>query len=261
MTDASRYEAWQAAARAPAATCPLDLAVAASRGLGNPALLVRALGVEPVYLRAQGGAVATSHVVHDDGSTTRYAHVFSTPLRLTSGWPEATTEGTITEVLLPRLVPGLPEGAGVRLDPDLPGEVVLDPDDLVEVVATAMGHPTRSALTPVEGEALRMEPGPDGHTALDARVLAALGARWPGARVRRAALTLEGLGGRTWPVLDVQVGDPLAAGVVEAAAGVPVVVVVDGEPAPLVEHLMNVGGATNDTWRLLGGAPGRGVAT
>lgn len=191
--------------------------------------LVRALCVEDV------------HVVVEDGDQLRtsrrdgvdFVHVHST--RDGAEADRATRTGT-TEVRAVRLPPWLltlAPGTGVRLDPGSPGEVVLDAALVRLLVATGAGTPTPSALTPTADERLVPGTGPAATTELDRAVRARVTGR-----LRRCEVSLDGVGGTDWPVYVVD-GDGRApqevADAVGEAAGRPVVVLVDGQPAWVAE--------------------------
>ena len=216
---------WQQVGTADRVLSTLDLARTVSRHAGSIFPLVRALCVEEVYLEPTGdGTVASSSA---DG--VRYVHAFTSPARLAATLSVRDDRISMQAVLLPDALGRLPEGVGVRLDPGTEAEVVLEPDVVRLLRATAAGIPTPAALTAVEGEELRFATGPDEVTALDRAVRGAV----PG-RVQRYVADLDGVGGRTWPVYRVD-GSGLelldAVDRVEQAAGAPVVTVVDGQPA------------------------------
>ena len=230
------WESWQQAARDPGTSGVLDLVrhVVAS-GAGD-SILVRALTVVPVYVDLVDGEVATSWA---DGE--HYVHVWSTPVRLTTSKGPDDTEISLTELLLPDLVERLAARTGVRIDPGLESELVVPPRLVEDVVLTSRGAPTAAALTPVEGEELRVERGPEDLTDLDEAVLQATRAVAPEAEISRACATLDGIGGRIWPVYLVA-GTHADAAVLDAAirdAAFPArpLILVDGEPARLADHL------------------------
>lgn len=229
------YDRWQQVARDPAVSSVLDVVRrAASDGPGS-SMVVRALGVVPVYVDLSLGEVATSRSGEED-----YVHVWSTPVRLTSARAREDTALSVTEVVLPELLLRLARPVGVRIDPDLESEIVLPPTLVEQVLLTARGVPTPAALTAAEGEELRVETGPEGVTDLDARVLAAVLEHNPTAVVERAAATLVGIGGRVWPVYSVTGAvetDPVVDGRVQQAAQVPLIVLLDGRPEPLAALL------------------------
>lgn len=230
------YDAWQQVARSSETSAVLDVARNVVRATGGWSLLVRTLSVTPVYVRVGPSSLVETSVA--EGGT--YVHVHSTPVRLTAGLDPGIEELTVREVLLHELVEAAPGRLGARIDPGLETELVMDPDVVDEVRAVAAGVPTRSALTPVEGEELRVERGPEEVTHLDDRVLEALGTVEPRTRVTRAVAQLAGIGGRTWPVYSVTgAGDTGAVREVLAqVVARPLVLLVDGEPRPLAEHLV-----------------------
>lgn len=230
------WERWQEAARDPGTSGVLDLVrhVVAS-GAGD-SILVRALAVVPVYVDLAGGEVATSWAGGE-----RFVHVWSTPVRLTTSKGPAATEISLTELRLPDLVDRLAPGVGVRVDPGLESELVVPPRLVEDVVLTARGAPTTAALTPVEGEELRVERGPEELTDLDEAVLEATRAIAPDAVVTRACATLDGIGGRVWPVYVVAGAhagaDALDVAIRDAAYPARPLTLVDGEPSRLADHL------------------------
>jgi len=199
-------------------------------------ILVRALAVTPVYLRvAEEGRVETSRADDEE-----YVHVYSSPLRLTAGLAADVEELTIQEAFVADLVQRAGGRLGVRIDPGLASEQVVPPAMALEVLSVAAGLPVRAALTAGEGEELRIEKGPDEVTDLDRRVRKVVVDANPAAMITRAAATLVGIGGRTWPVYSVSsiVQDPMAlSDAVQRAAGVPIVLLVEGRPAQLAELL------------------------
>ena len=227
------YDRWQHAARDPGMSSVLDVVRSAASHDPRSSLMVRALGVVPVYVDLVARELATSRSGEEE-----YVHVWSTPVRLTTALAREESALSITEVALPDLLVRLAAVVGVRIDPDLESEIVLPPALVEQVLLTARGVPTPAALTPVEGEVLRVETGPEGVTDLDARVRSAVLERNSEAGVRRAAATLAGLGGRVWPVYSVSGAvepDPALSERVQRAAGVPIVLLVDGRPERLAE--------------------------
>ncbi|GAB3993009.1 hypothetical protein [Nocardioides marmoraquaticus] len=101
------------------------------------------------------------------------------------------------------------------------------------LVAAGAGTPTPSALTPAPDERLVPGRGPAETTELDRAVRATVSGR-----LRRCEVSLEGVGGTDWPVYVVD-GDGRApqqvAEAVGEAAGRPVVVLVDAQPAWVAE--------------------------
>ena len=230
------WERWQEAARDPRASGVLDLVRHVVGSGAGDSILVRALTVVPVYVDLVDGEVATSWA---DGE--HYVHVWSTPVRLTTSKGPGDTEISLTELLLPDLVERLAAGVGVRVDPGLESELVVPPGLVEDVVLTSRGAPTSAALTPVEGEELRVERGPGELTDLDEAVLEATRAIAPDAVVTRACATLDGIGGRIWPVYVVAGAHgraaALDAAIRDAAYPVRPLTLVDGEPARLADHL------------------------
>lgn len=230
------YASWQELARSSQTVAMLDVVrnvIAASRPWP---LLVRALAVLPVYVRPdQDGRVATSRSGDEE-----FLHAYSSPVRLTAALDRADRELTIQEVFVADLVDGAAGPLGVRIDPGLETEVIVPPAMAQEVLAVASGLPVPAALTPAEGEELRVEAGPEQLTDLDRRIRDAVHDHAPGARIVRAAATLAGLGGRLWPVYSISSAaqSPMSvSGVAQRAAGVPLVLVVDGRPEQLAELL------------------------
>ena len=232
----SAWERWQEAARDPGTSGVLDLVRHVVASGSGDSILVRALAVVPVYVDLADGEVATSWA---DGE--RFVHVWSTPVRLTTSKGPADTEISLTELLLPDLVERLDAGVGVRIDPGLESELVVPPRLVEDVVLTARGAPPAAALTPVEGEELRVERGPEELTDLDEAVLEATRAVDPDAVVTRACATLDGIGGRIWPVYVVSGARAeavaLDTAIREAAFPARPLTLVDGEPARLADHL------------------------
>lgn len=234
------YEQWHRLGTRDATLSVLDLARRLADRARDRAPLVRALAVEDVYLSlAADGTVATSQA---DGR--RYVHVFSSPVRLTATLPPSARELSMQSAPLAAFAHRWPAGTGARLDPGADVETVLEPDDVGHVVATAAGIPTPAALTAVDGEELRLSRGPEGVTDLDERLLALRPTR-----LQRFAATLDGVGGRVWPVYVVETDLDVRSGLAEIdrAAGVPVVAVVNGEPAWILTRL---GAGLDDAVRL-----------
>ena len=236
VATADAHARWQELAASSTSASVLDVVRRVAVATSPWPILVRALVVTPVYLRlGDGGRVETSRSDGDD-----YLHAYSTPVRLTAGLGADVEEITIREAFVADLVVESPGLLGVRIDPGLDTEQAVPPPMAQEVVAVAAGLPVPAALTPAEGEELRVEAGPAGVTDLDRRVLTAVREADPDARVRRAAATLLGIGGRLWPVYAVTgaAGDaPTLADRVQRAARVPVVLLVDGRPPALTDLL------------------------
>lgn len=230
------YTRWQRLASSSDAASVLDV-VRSIGEAGSPwPILVRALVVTPVYLRvAEEGRVETSRA---DGE--EYVHAYSTPVRLTAGLGADVDELTIREAFVADLVDQAGGRIGIRIDPCLETEQVVPPAMATEVLSVAAGLPVRAALTPGEGEELRLETGPGELTDLDTRVRQAVRDANPAATITRSAATLAGIGGRTWPVYSVTraVQDPMVlSDAVQRTARVPIVLLVDGRPPELAEVL------------------------
>jgi hypothetical protein len=223
---------WQRLGQEDHVQSVLDLARGVAQRAGSILPVLRALTVEPVYVRpGADGTLAVSRA-----GDVPFVHVFTSPLRLVSSLSSEDSEVSMSTLNLADLVRGLGTLVGVRLDPGTDAELTLEPDQVRQLVATSAGIVTPAALTAVEGEELRITAGPEEATDLDTAVAAAL----PGARVRRCVAALDGVGGRTWPVYLVDgAGLELLEAVdrVERAAQVPVVVLVDGRPAWLAALL------------------------
>lgn len=236
QSPAAAYERWQALARSHHTSCVLDLVQNVAAHNRSSGILIRALGVVPIYIRLAEEKVPTSWAGGE-----QFIHVWSTPVRLTSGVEADATEISVTEVTLPALLSRLPTVVGVRVDPGLDSEIVVRPTMAQEIVAVAAGVPVPAALMPAEGEELRVEAGPTDLTDLDRRVRAALCAVDPEARVVRAAVTLVGIGGRVWPVYAITAAsaspDDIARAVQGAARPVSAIVLVDGRPDDLATAL------------------------
>lgn len=237
MTDETDAHArWQQAATSSDSASVLDVVRTIGEATSPWPILVRALVVTPVYLQvAEGGRVETSRSGEDD-----YVHVHSTPLRLTAGLSVDVEELTIQEAFVAELVHRAGGRLGVRIDPGLDTEQVVPPAMATEVLSVAAGLPVRAALTPGEGEELRIEKGPDEVTDLDRRVRKAVVDANPAARITRAAATLAGIGGRVWPVYSVTstVQAPMVlSDAVQRAAAVPIVLLVEGRPTELAALL------------------------
>lgn len=236
-TTADPWILWQQLATSSVSTSILDV-VRTIAGVSTPwPLLVRALAVTPVYLRvAEEGRVETSRADGED-----YLHAYSTPVRLTAGLGAEVKELTIREAFVADLVDQAGGPLGIRIDPGLASEQVATPAMAREVLSVAAGLPVPAALTPAEGEELRVEAGPTELTDLDRRVRDALRAVDPEARVVRAAVTLVGIGGRVWPVYSITATsaspDDIAGAVQDAARPVPTIVLVDGRPDGLATAL------------------------
>ncbi len=230
------YARWQALATSSTTASMLDVVRNVAAATSPWPILVRALAVTPVYLRVgDGGRAETSRA---DGES--YVHAYSTPVRLTAGVGADVEELTIREAFVADLVHRVEGPLGVRIDPGLASEQVVPPAMVREVLAVADGLPVPAALTAAEGEELRVEAGPESMTDLDRRVRVAVLEHGDGAVVRRAVATLVGIGGRTWPVYSVLGGGPdpiVLSTAVQRAAGVPLVLLVDGRPAGLAEVL------------------------
>lgn len=237
MADATNAHArWQQAATSSDSASVLDV-VRNIAGTSSPwPILVRALVVTPVYLRlAEEGRVETSRADDED-----YVHAYSSPLRLTAGLSADVEELTIREVFVADLVNQAGRRIGIRIDPGLGTEQVVLPAMAEEVLSVAAGLPVRAALTAGEGEELRLERGPGELTDLDRRVQQVVVDANPAATIVRAAATLAGIAGRTWPVYSVTgtVQDPMVlSDAVQRAAGVPIVLLVGGRPPQLAELL------------------------
>lgn len=200
---------------------------ARSAGLVHP--LVRALCVEDVHVVVEGGdQLRTSQRAGQE-----FVHVHSTRARAEADGATRTGSTELRAVRLPEWLLTLAPGTGVRLDPDDEAEVVLDPALVRLLVATGAGTPTPSALVPAPDERLVPGAGPAEVTELDRAVRATVAGR-----LRRCEVTLEGVGGAAWPVYVVD-GDgrtpPQVAEAVGEAAGRPVVVLVDAQPAWVAE--------------------------
>lgn len=225
------YESWHRLGTSDATLSVIDIARDIAVRAGDRSPLLRALAVEEVYLcLSPDGAVATSRA---DGRA--YVHVFSSPTRLTASLPPSAETMSMHSSLLATFARQWPEDTGVRLDPGTAVESVLEPEDVRHVAATAAGMPTWAALTVVEGdEELRTARGPDGVTDLDERVLA-LGFRG----VLRFTATIDGVGGRLWPVyvVDSDLDARQAIAKIDEAAGTPVVAIASGEPAWILDRL------------------------
>ena len=237
MADESdAYARWQALATSSGTASVLDMVRTIGAATSPWPILVRALAATPVYLRlAEDGRAETSRA--DDGE---YVHAWSTPMRLTAGLGSDVAELTIREVFVADLVAQAGGRLGVRIDPGLATEQVVPPGMAEEVLFVAAGLPVRAALTPGEGEELRVEQGPDEMTDLDRRVREIVVAANPAAAITRAAATLVGIGGRPWPVYLVTgtVQDPMVlSDAVQRAAGVPLVLLLEGHPAQLAQLL------------------------
>lgn len=227
---------WQKLATSSGSASILDVVRTIAEASTPWPLLVRALAVTPVYLRVnEEGSVETSRSDGED-----FLNAYSTPVRLTAGLGVDVEELTIREAFVADLVHHADGPLGIRIDPGLGSEQVVPPEMAREVLAVAAGLPVPAALTPAEGEELRVEAGPEGVTDLDARVCAAVAAHNPDACVVRAAATLVGLGGRVWPVYSVTsvTQAPIALSeTVQRAARVPMVLIVNGQPEGLASLL------------------------
>jgi hypothetical protein len=227
---------WQQAATSSDSASVLDVVRTIAQDTSPWPILVRALAVTPVYLRvAEEGRVETSRADDEE-----YVHAYSSPLRLTAGLGADVAELTIQEAFVADLVDRAGGRLGVRIDPGLASEQVVPPAMALEVLSVAAGLPVPAALTPGEGEELRVERGPEGRTDLDDRVRTAVLGANPAARITRAAATLLGIGGRTWPVYSVTsiVQTPMVlSDTVQRAAGVPIVLIVDGRPEQLAQRV------------------------
>ncbi|MFC4555653.1 SseB family protein [Georgenia faecalis] len=224
------YQAWHRLGTSDATLSVIDIARDLAARARDRSPLVRALAAEDVYLSLSAeGTVATSQA---DGRA--YVHVFSSPTRLTASVPRGESTMSMSAAPLAAFARQWPPGTGVRLDPDTAVETVLEPEDVRHVAATAAGIPTPAALTAVEGEELRLARGPEAATDLDQRVV---GVGF--ARLVRFTATLDGAGGRLWPVYVGESDLPPneAAARIDDAAGVPVVAVVNGEPAWVLDVL------------------------
>ena len=227
---------WQQVATTSGSASVLDVVGTIAEDSSPWPILVRALAVTPVYLRVgEEGRVETSRADDEE-----YVHAYSSPLRLTAGLGADVEELTIREVFVADLVDQAGGRLGIRIDPGLASEQVVPPAMALEVLSVAAGLPVRAALTAGEGEELRVERGPDGLTDLDERVKKVVLDANPTATITRAAATLAGIGGRTWPVyaLTSTVQDPMVlSDAVQRVAGVPIVLLVDGRPPQLAELL------------------------
>ncbi len=238
MTDDTTdpWARWQQLATSSESASLLDVVRNIAEATSPWPLLVRALAVTPVYLRvAEDGRVETSR-----GDGVDYLHAYSTPVRLTAGLGADVEELTIREAFVADLVDQAAGPLGIRLDPGLASEQVVPPAMAREVLSVAAGLPVPAALTPAEGEELRVEAGPSDVTDLDRRVCAAVLEHDPDAAIVRAAATLVGLGGRVWPVYSVSstLQTQIAlSDTVQRAAAVPLVLIVDGHPAGLASLL------------------------
>jgi hypothetical protein len=228
--DPQTYGEWHELGTSDATLSVIDIARRLGAKVGNSSPLLRALSVEDVYLSlSPEGTVQTSR---GDGAT--YVHVFSSPTRLVAALSPETATMNVQHSPLAAFARQWPPGTGVRLDPGSAVAYVLEPQDVDHVVATAAGVPTPAALTAVEGEELRLSRGPAEVTNLDERILAlGLGS------LRRFAAILDGVGGRTWPVYIAETDRESQPAIreIERAAGIPVVGIVNNEPALLLEHL------------------------
>lgn len=234
QTDA--YARWQEVATSSDTASILDVVRNIAEATSPWPILVRALVVTPVYLRvAEDGRVETSRA---DGE--EYVHAYSTPVRLTAGLGTDVQELTIREAFVADLVDQAGGRVGIRIDPCLETEQVVPPAMATEVLSVAAGLPVRAALTPGEGEELRLGSGPGELTDLDARVRQVVRDANPAATITRSVATLAGIGGRTWPVYSVTraVQDPMVVSdAVQRAARAPIVLLVDGRPPQLAEVL------------------------
>ena len=215
MSDRRTYEALHAlGSDGDASLSVLDLARRLAVRTRDLAPLLRTLSVEPLFLRVlddDGGLPTVT-----DGRTT-YVCAWSSPTRLTAATAFEERSLTVQQVPLAELARRLPSDAGLLLDAQTEAALPLDPPHLREVRALAAGIPTRSALHAVDGEQLLVDPGPAERTPLDERVAALA----PGAH--RAAVRLDGAGGRDWPVYFLD-DDALVPPVLEATG--PTVVLV-----------------------------------
>ncbi len=234
MSDDDRdrvHAQWQEVARSEGTLSVLDVARRVSEAAGTVHALVRALCVEDVYLSVEDGDRIPTSV--RDGQS--FVHVHSSPARAVGGLDVEDERFDVRPVRLPAWLATLPPGTGVRLDPDTDVEVVLDATRVRLLLATAAGVPTPSALTPALEERLFHLRGPEEVTDLDRAVRAEVSGR-----LRRCLVRLDGIGGRDWPtyLVDGDGREPReVAGAVERAAGVPVAVLVEGQPGWLAALL------------------------
>lgn len=218
----------------------LDIARRLADRAHDPAPIVRALADQQVYFHLdRRGCAATSSF-----AGRCYVHLYSSPLRLGAALPDLPPTSRVQGARFGEVSMSWPSDTGLRLDPNTQAQLTLDPPEVRQARALAAGVPVPAAFRPVEGERLVVGLGPDSVAPLDEQVRDIVRSSAPEAQLRRRAVLLDGVAGRSWPVYEVRTDGVDAPGLIESverAVRRPLAIVVDGRPEWLARRITLAG--------------------